>query len=333
MGIINSLFDTFNETIFLKDTSDLQAQAEELRKLKEECKSKEKEIDRDIKLLELGARGEDNIVFELKNANLGLYVLRDITIEYEDSTAQIDFIVVSKGFIYLIECKNLIGNITVDENGQFRREYELNGKKINEATYSPYRQAERHREILKKKWVAKHSRLAVATMEKNFDTLWYKPLVVIANPKSLLNTRYAPKNIKQNIVRVDNLIEYIKKDISEYKKDYLSSKKHMKEIAEILLDANVKHSCNFADKYKKSLTGEKEKNHVEVSDDVLNNKLRAFRKEKSRANGIPAYYVFTDKELEEILKRKPQTKDNLNGILSPIKIKMHGDEIIKIIKE
>ena len=165
MGLLDNIFNSFKDTIFLKEDSDLEKQVEELKRIKESGNNSYS-IDKDIKLLELGIKGENEIAYELKNANLGLYVLRDVTIEHEGNKAQIDYVVISKGFTYLIECKNLNGNIYVDNKGQFQREYELGDKKVKEAIYSPYTQAIRHKEILKKRWISRNNKITVAMKEK-----------------------------------------------------------------------------------------------------------------------------------------------------------------------
>ena len=72
-----------------------------------------------LKLCELGLKGEKEIEFELKNANIGMYVLHDINMKYEDLTAQIDYIIITPASMYFIECKNLVGNITVN-NGTIK---------------------------------------------------------------------------------------------------------------------------------------------------------------------------------------------------------------------
>lgn len=59
-----------------------------------------------------------------------MYVLRDIKLKYENLTAQIDYIIITPIYIYLVECKNLVGNITVNENGDFINEYTIKGKKV-----------------------------------------------------------------------------------------------------------------------------------------------------------------------------------------------------------
>ena len=62
-----------------------------------------------------------------------MYVMNDIHIETEDGlSAQIDYIVVTRKVTFLIECKNLIGNIDIDSEGNFNRNYELYGKHIKE---------------------------------------------------------------------------------------------------------------------------------------------------------------------------------------------------------
>lgn len=324
MGLLDNIFNSFKDTIFLKEDSDLEKQVEELKRIKESGNNSYS-IDKDIKLLELGIKGENEIAYELKNANLGLYVLRDVTIEHEGNKAQIDYVVISKGFTYLIECKNLIGNIYVDNKGQFQREYELGGKKVKEAIYSPYTQAIRHKEILKKRWISRNNKITVAMKEKYFDTLWYKPLVVLANSKSILNTKYAPKEIRNNTIRVDQLVEYIKKDLMSYDKDLISSQKSMLEMGNSFLEANVTEYNSIANKYNK--------NEKIVNKEDLIEQLKNFRKEKSKEMGVPAYYVFNDEELDKIIDVMPKTVEELKPILTPIKIKVHGENIINIVNK
>ena len=45
---------------------------------------------------------------------------------------------------------------------------------------------------------------------------------------------------------------------------------------------------------------------------------------------IPAYYIFSNDELNKLLEIKPKTLDELKNanILSPVKINTHGQQII-----
>ena len=62
---------------------------------------------------------------------------------------------------------------------------------------------------------------------------------------------------------------------------------------------------------------------------------RLFRKERSKFMNIPAYYVFNDEEMNNLLSIMPKTIDELRKrkILSDIKIKCHGKEIIRILNK
>lgn len=263
-----SLFEVFRDTVFLKEDSSLEKQISELKEIRNDVSDKNK-IDKDIRLLELGLQGEKEIAFELKNANIGMYVLHDVTIIHEDLKAQIDYVIVTKGYTYLIECKNLLGDITVDRQGQFARSYTVNGKKIKEGIYSPYTQAVRHKEIIKKRWLSKNNKFLVMLREKSFDNLWYKPLVVLSNSKCLLNTTFAPKEVKNNTIRVDQLVNFIKKDLEKYNHDLYSSKKNMEELAQSFLNANVDDEYyDVANRYKNELSLEKMNDNKEIEQSI-----------------------------------------------------------------
>lgn len=311
------MLNSFNETIFLKEDSDLEKQLEKLKNIRQKLENTD-EIDKDIKLLEYGIKGENEIAFELKNANIGMYVLHDVTFECEGSKVQIDYMILTRGNTYLIECKNLYGNITVDDQGQFYREYEYDGKKVKEAIYSPYTQAERHKDIIIKVWNANHNGLSKFLFKLLRSDEIYKSIVVLANSKSVLNTRYAPKKIKNVTIRADQLVSYIKKDIEKKRPLELYSKSRLKKNAEIWLSRCVKNDTDISYKYLK---------------EIKINELKKYRKEKSEKMNIPDYYIFTDEEMEKILNLMPKNIEELkqSNILTDVKIKYHAEEIINIL--
>ncbi len=69
--------------------------------------------------------------------------------------------------------------------------------------------------------------------DKYFDEN-YKSIVVLANPKTVLNARYAKKEIKQMVIRADQLNQYIK-DVYNNSKQPAFNDKEMKKFAEGLL--------------------------------------------------------------------------------------------------
>ena len=46
----------------------------------------------------------------------------NVKVKYEDLTAQIDYVIITPVYTYYVECKNLVGNITVTDKGDFIRD-------------------------------------------------------------------------------------------------------------------------------------------------------------------------------------------------------------------
>ena len=295
-----------------------------------------------LKLCELGLKGEKEIEFELKNANIGMYVLHDINMKYEDLTAQIDYIVITPASMYFIECKNLVGNISVNSRGEFIREYTYNRKKVREGIYSPIRQVERHIEIFKKIWNSKNTKLINKLQMRNFNK-WCKYIVVMTNPKSILDIKSAPKEIKNKIVRSDNLVKYLQNDVNNTDKDMRYTAKEMKENAfGIMNNYNEIIDRDYEQELRKwlqnSISLENSLNKIadsckENREKILKKELKDFRRETSKEKNIPAYYIFNNDELEKLVKYRPKNITELKNlkILSDIKIKIHGQKIVEII--
>lgn len=244
------LFTKFTETVFLKQDSELEKRVEALKKLKEKYPNNQ-DIINDLQFAEAGLKGEKEIEFCLKNANIGMYVLHDINLEIDGLSAQIDYIVITPAKCYLIECKNMVGNITIDNNGQFIREYNINGKKIKKAIESPLRQSERHREILLKITNSNRKGLLSKLLfnEKSFEN-YHKAIVVFANNSGILYNKYAPKEFKNKVIRSDELVSYMKKDIEAVDKDLRDSQKNMENYANRFLNRHVEKEIDYESIYK-----------------------------------------------------------------------------------
>ena len=310
------LFTKFEETVFYKVDSELERKVEILTELQKKYPNNDK-IKSELAMSKAGLKGENQIIFELKNANIGMYVLHDITIRGGDSTAQIDFVVITPYKNYFIECKDMIGDITVNNTGQFIRKFESDGKVVKKSIYSPLTQAERHIDIFLKNWNSRHNSIQKFLYRKSVEK-FNVPLVVMANSEGILDTRFAPKELKNKIIRADQLVKYIKDDIKSAASIDLCGKKLMEEIAETF----------------KSLDQPVEKDYEKLlvkNDDYIKNKLIEFRKSKAEERKIPEDYIFTDDELDSILSIMPKELNELNDILSEIKVKYHGQEIIDII--
>ena len=78
MGILD-IFEQFRDTIFLKEDSSLQKIVIELENLLEK-EPKNEQLQQELYIAKKGLKGEDEIAYQLKKANIGMYVLRDINI-------------------------------------------------------------------------------------------------------------------------------------------------------------------------------------------------------------------------------------------------------------
>lgn len=318
-------FKKFDKTIFYKDHSELEDKIKYLKKLSELYPRNDK-VKLNLKLCEIGLQGEQEIKYELKHCDIGMYVLHDVNIEYDGDKSQIDYIIITPGFTYFVECKNLIGNITVDNNGQFIREYKYNNKFIKESIYSPLTQAQKHIDIFKEIWKLRHNDLLSTIFNINFNDR-YKPLVVMTSPKNILDLKRAPLEVKKFVVRSDDLVNYIEKDISNYNKDMLYSGKMI-----------YKNAYNIMAYYNRNLNIDYDKQFEflikdDKKEEEIKQKLLEYRNKKHLEREIPLEYIFDDNELQLILQKMPKTIKDLeeSKILKPIKLKYHGEEIIKIL--
>ena len=328
MGIIDNVIDSaidafrFKDTVFYKENSDLQNRYDALNKLNLEYPNNE-ELMSELYIVKKGLDGENEIAYQLKKSHIGMFVLRDIKVKYEDLTAQIDYVIITPVYTYYIECKNLVGNIIVTDKGDFIRELTINGRKIKRGMYSPLRQVEAQRGVIRNIGNSNTSNIKKFLASKNFD-YYRRVLVVAANQDTILNTNKAPKDMKYKILRADSLVRQIEYDLNHRGNDeYFDSRKSMEEVAKSYLEYSYNDDINYYEYYKKKYC------NSTINDD-LKNRLIKFRKLRSSEMNIPAYYVFTNDELDKIIELKPSSLEELKklNILNPVKIKTHGEQII-----
>ena len=239
-----------SEVVILKESSDSKEYLSKLQTLKTKLGNNSvisEKIEKEIAAVEAGIYGEDSILFELKNSGMDLVVLHDIYIETEDGRgAQIDYLVITPYVNVIIECKNLFGNIEINNKGDFIRSFEYKGKNYKEGIYSPITQNERHLAVYKDCKKADKNFASKFLVEKYFDR-YNKSVVVLANPKTVVNDRFAKKEIKDQVIRCDQLITYLK----NLKSDVKSNKKEMRENGERILAMNIDNRKDYLEKFNK----------------------------------------------------------------------------------
>lgn len=335
--------------VFLKEESDTQVYIAKMQALlagaDESLKSK---IEKQINLAKYGEYGENNIAFELKNSGMDMYILHDIYLETENLAAQIDYIVITRKMVYVIECKNLIGNIEIDNTGAFIRSYEWKGRRIKEGIYSPITQNQRHLQVLKAvRKNAKNNFLTKMIFEKSFDEI-YKSIVVLANPKTYLNARYAKKEIKEQVIRADRLVSYIQETDKSSANMEMSSDEMLK-LAQFYLEQNIPQRSDYARKYEEMAAEveagrqkaaseaqemqEESDKEGSIDREMLIGKLKAYRLEQSRKENCKAYYIFNDRQMNDLLDKFPRNKEELLKVsgFGNVKVEKYGDQILAIL--
>lgn len=379
------MLDTmFNDTIFYKKDSETEYQKKALEKLEKEF-PKNESIKNQIKICNLELKAEKTIERELRNSDIGMYIIEDLNFVYRDTRVQIDYIIITQGYIYLIESKNITGNIKIGEQGEFYRI--LNGNYTEEID-SPIKQIEKNKLLLKRIWSSSINAKYKEKFEKAYDKS-YKAITVFTNPKTKLDINDAPKRIKNRIIKSDKLIPYIKNDLEKIssRKEFIDSKEEMHKQAYRLVDFHIDSNENWENKYRvlfglrkeniekekieevkqikeKVKTKNEKKSNIEVpkkkikinkQDKVsqiksvmatssgstftkinaieLKKKLINYRTIKCKENSVTPEYVFTDEEIDIIIEKKPRNVEELSKkkMLTPVRIKMFGKDIIKII--
>lgn len=341
---ILSIGKKLDEPFFPEEFKNQSDVIEELEKIKSLITNKKivEYIDRDIVFIKKGEIGEKRVYFELENSFMPMICLHDITITHKNKTAQMDFILITQSYICILETKQLNGDIEVRNNGDFIRYIKRNDGSLikKEGMYSPVTQNERHVEILK-------SFLLDNKMIKNTQVL---SKVVIANPKAVVNMKYAKKELKQKIIKCDQIIANLKA-LNNQIDDICMPYKTLFEISDFILENRVEKQNTFADKYKKYINKtcnydeniaegvikeESEGYEIEKEDEInLKEKLRRYRLDISRKEEVKPYFVFSNKTLEELVDVKPKSISELLKIsgFGEVKAGKYGEEIIKIISE
>lgn len=330
--MLNIFNDTFKDTILYYSGNTLENKIKVLENKLKNTKSKEEKLYlyEEIQKYKYGIQGENKILYELKNSHIPMYILHDINLEYKDYKAQIDFIILTKKNYYIIECKNLYGNISIDNKGNF---YRINNKN-KVGIYNPITQLDRHINIIRRYIEDRNNFIGKLIVKKIFDSM-YHGIVVLANDNTVVEDKYAPKTVKNKVIRADKLIEYIKY-IEKNTDSYASSEKDIISSCNNIL-ALCKKEETFDEEIpllniNEDITDNNKTININNDDEIRTN-LKKYRLNKSRELNYKPYFIFSDKTLEELINKKPKNKVELKQIegFEDKKIEMYGIDIIKII--
>lgn len=244
------LFDKIKEPVFLKDDSEAERQLATLQTLRKVATGElADQLDAEIRQVDAGIFGEKTVRYELANSHIPMFVLHDLYLEYEGLTAQIDYLIITRKHQFVVECKNLYGNIEINSAGDFIRTVTYGCRTKKEGIYSPITQNRRHLELIKKIRAAEKGNILTKALFEKYFYENYRSIVVLANPKTILYDRYAKKEVREQVIKADQLAQYIRKADADLKAE-ATSEKAMEDMAQFFLSIHKEPKIDHTEKFR-----------------------------------------------------------------------------------
>ncbi len=314
------------KTVVYYSGKTLENKIEDLKvKLKFASEEEKFFIENDIKKFEYGLKGENKLLYELKNSHIPMYILYDLNLAYKDYRAQIDYVIITNKNFYVLETKNYYGNLIIDEDDNFYRVVD----NVKTSIYSPITQLNRHLDIIREFFYDQNG--LTGNMLTNYEfKSFYRGAIISANESTMIKFKNKDSVLKNKIIRIDKVIEYLKRE-ERKSHNYFRNEKEIKDIADKILSLNIGEEVH--DEVNETVA------YIDKDifnlDEILRGKLRKYRYDKSKKLGYKPYYIFNDKTLNDLILKKPQNEAELKKIcgISDIKIKKYGKDILKIINK
>lgn len=166
-------------------------------------------LQREAKNLRYGVQGERDAAHYIDNhfADAPNHaVIHDLRLEHEGQVAQIDHLVIARGFtLYLLETKNFSGNVQINDFGEFSVSYGP-GKAFG--IPSPLEQSRRHENIL----IKVLEQLGISgRIQRKPDFIH----VVLIHPKGSIQRPDAKKYDASNVIKADQFASWREKNVEK----------------------------------------------------------------------------------------------------------------------
>jgi hypothetical protein len=156
--------------------------------------------------LRMGRSGENDAAHYLDRCyrdNTNLALIHDLRLEWEGEVAQIDHLLISRGFMfYLLETKNFSGNLSINEHGEF----EVSSRFGPRGIPSPIAQSKCHEGGLAK-WL---EHLGITGRLGSRPQFFH---VVLLNPKRTIRRPDPSKFNTSNVIKADAFEEWRSKHV------------------------------------------------------------------------------------------------------------------------
>lgn len=330
-------------TIFLKDTDSTDKLITELEELKLLYQNSDTFPNKDYLEKELksyttsiikGRVGENNIIHYLRYSDINMYVLHDVYLKKDDLSSQIDFLLITEKYIYIIESKWRKSNTEFElkENGDIISHLTQNGTWTNERYIesNPFIQNNEHRFMLNK-IIENNPLLSKYISDKNIIDI-----VVLSNPQTTIYVKKAPQELSSKLIRLNDLIDYIKiTNSNSHLKSYSSKQMEMigQELLTCLSTNNIDYTTRFKEPFVESYNISYPTDEELITLLKLYRKIQAKKEYPLKGNYAQFFRVYSDHTLYEIVELRPQTLEELSYIfgIGEIKLQKYGEDILQII--
>ena len=265
------------------------------------------------RLMNYGLIGEERVSHQLKLLDQYVVCLYNIRMNIKGIKLQIDYVVITNNNLYLIEVKNLLGNIHIEKNCKIIRKVFYNNIYKESSMENPFNQMNRHKELIE------------TFLEYNGIVKQVQNLLVMANDKMIIEN----ESPNANIIKYDEIINFIKsnEELSYYKKDAML-------LGKLILKYDEQYNYFMLKVIKKNIDNQyvpKFENYYELD---LYLKLLKIRKEISKSKNIPPCNIFNNREAELLVINKPTTKAEFVGVkgFKEKRYEMFGEEFIILFK-
>ncbi|MDF2606867.1 MAG: hypothetical protein K0S34_1062 [Bacillales bacterium] len=205
-----------------------------LRRIPSYHPSREKIIE-DLSMCKAGFYGEQSLEYFLNQLPQNEFrIFHNIRFE-TPTTFQIDFLLLSKKFILILEVKNMVGKLEFDE--EFGQLIQIKSSGETKIYNDPVVQASGHKLNLEKMLLSSNI---------NYPPITY--LVVMTKQNSLITVKSQNRNYRKKIVRSNNLLNKITELSGQYSKEIITEKE-LKKITKYLLKSNQEREQNLLGEY------------------------------------------------------------------------------------
>lgn len=265
-------------------------------------------------LINYGLVGEERVAYELKKLEQYIISLYNIRLKINNINIQIDYIVITNNYIYIIEVKNLLGNLLITEENEIIRRVYYNNIYKETSMQNPFIQMKNHKTMLE-------IYLKGINVNRQVETI-----LVMANDKMIIDN----KSKHKNIIKYDKIEEYIKhrESLKVYNEESLA-------IGNQILKKDNQYNYFMLNIIKKNIRNQYMPQFDNYYDLELYLKLLKLRKELSKKYNVPICNIFNNKSAEELVMKKPKCKGDFIKIkgFKETKYEMFGEEIINIFKK